>query len=115
MLTAIHVLLTYKCTGECDHCFLHCGPRCQGIFTLSQLRELLSEIEKIGTIDTVYFEGGEPFLFYAVLLNGLRMVRAAGVASRDRDQRLLGDLGGRCCALAAPYSRFGNRRLQRER
>lgn len=79
MLTGIHVLLTYKCTGECEHCFLHCGPRCEGAFTLQQLRELLREIEKIGTIDTVYFEGGEPFLFYAILLEGLRMVRAAGL------------------------------------
>ncbi|HME32428.1 MAG TPA: radical SAM protein [Terriglobales bacterium] len=79
MLTAIHVLLTYQCTSECDHCFLHCGPAREGTFTLSQLRELLREIKKIGTIDTVYFEGGEPFLFYAVLLAELRMVRDAGL------------------------------------
>ncbi|MGO9516702.1 MAG: radical SAM protein [Candidatus Korobacteraceae bacterium] len=79
MLTGIHVLLTYQCTGECDHCFLHCGPRCEGTFTLRQLRELVREIKQIGTVDTVYFEGGEPFLFYAVLLEGLRMVREAGL------------------------------------
>ena len=79
MLTAIHVLLTYQCTSECDHCFLHCGPHREGTFTLRQLRELLREIKKIPTIDTVYFEGGEPFLFYAVLLAGLRMVRDAGL------------------------------------
>jgi hypothetical protein len=79
VLTGIHILLTYKCTGECDHCFLHCGPRCEGTFTLHELRELLQEIKKIKTVDTVYFEGGEPFLFYAVLLEGLRMVRAAGL------------------------------------
>jgi len=81
MLTAIHVLLTYQCTGECDHCFLHCGPQRQGTFTLRQLRELLREIKQIKTIDTVYFEGGEPFLFYAVLLAGLRMVHDAGLHS----------------------------------
>ena len=79
MLTGIHLLLTYQCTGECDHCFLQCGPRCEGTFTVQQLRELLREIKQIGTIDTVYFEGGEPFLFYAVLLEGLRMVRDAGL------------------------------------
>lgn len=26
----------------------------------------------------MYFEGGEPFLFYPLLLEGLRLVRAAG-------------------------------------
>lgn len=81
MLTGIHVLLTYKCTNECDHCFLQCGPRCEGTFTLHQLRELLREIVKIPTVHTVYFEGGEPFLFYPVLLEGLRLVHIAGLKS----------------------------------
>jgi len=81
MLTGIHILLTYQCTGECDHCFLHCGPRSEGTFTLRQVRELLVEIGKIGTIKTVYFEGGEPFLFYAVLLAGLGSARDAGLQS----------------------------------
>ena len=81
MLTGIHVLLTYKCTNECDHCFLHCRPRCEGTFTLHQLRQLMREIVKIDTVDTVYFEGGEPFLFYPLLLEGLRLVRAAGLRS----------------------------------
>ena len=79
MLTGIHVLLTYQCTGECDHCFLHCSPQCEGTFTLQQIRALLYEIRKIGTVDTVYFEGGEPFLYYALLLESLRLVRAAGL------------------------------------
>jgi radical SAM family protein len=79
MLTGIHILLTYQCTGECDHCFLHCGPQRESTFTLRQLRELLREIKRIKTIDTIYFEGGEPFLFYAVLLAGLRMVHDAGL------------------------------------
>jgi len=79
MLTGIHILLTYQCTGECDHCFLHCGPQREGTFTLRQLHELLLEIKKIPAIETVYFEGGEPFLFYAVLLAGLQMVRDAGL------------------------------------
>ena len=79
MLTAIHVLLTYQCTSECDHCFLHCGPQREGTFTLSQIRQMLREIKRIKTVDAVYFEGGEPFLYYAVLLAALRMVRDLGL------------------------------------
>ncbi len=81
MLTGIHVLLTYKCTNECDHCFLHCGPHCEGTFTLHQIRELMREVVKIPTVDTVYFEGGEPFLFYPVLLEALHLVHVAGLKS----------------------------------
>lgn len=78
MITGIHILLTLKCTNECDHCFLHCGPGREATFTLGQLRTLVAQIRQIGTVNTVYFEGGEPFLFYPLLLQGLRMVRDAG-------------------------------------
>ena len=78
MLTGIHILLTLKCTNECDHCFLHCGPSREATFTIEQLRALIDQIKQLGTVTTVYFEGGEPFLFYPLLLEGLRMVRAAG-------------------------------------
>jgi hypothetical protein len=78
MLTGIHILLTLKCTNECDHCFLHCGPSREATFTIEQLRTLIHQIKQLGTVTVVYFEGGEPFLFYPLLLEGLRMVRAAG-------------------------------------
>jgi hypothetical protein len=78
VLTGIHILLTLKCTKECDHCFLHCGPTREATFTIGQLRTLIRQIKELGTVNIVYFEGGEPFLFYPLLLEGLRMVRAAG-------------------------------------
>ena len=79
MLTGIHVLLTYACNFECDHCFLYCGPHAKGTFTLNQLRKVLNEIIKIGTIESVYFEGGEPFLFYPLMVEGIRIARDKGL------------------------------------
>ena len=79
MLTGVHVLLTLKCSSECEHCFLHCGPSRDGTFTIEQLRTLIRQTKELGTVNIVYFEGGEPFLFYPLLLEGLRMVRAAGL------------------------------------
>jgi sulfatase maturation enzyme AslB (radical SAM superfamily) len=78
MLTGLHFLLTYMCNSECDHCFLFCSPRSKGTFTLNQIRELLDEAVKIGTIEWIYFEGGEPFLFYPVMLEGIKMARERG-------------------------------------
>ena len=78
MITGIHILLTLKCANQCDHCFLHCGPSLEATFTLGQLRDLIRQIEQLGTVNIVYFEGREPFLFYPLLLEGLRMARAAG-------------------------------------
>jgi hypothetical protein len=42
------------------------------------LRTLVRQVKQLGTVTVVYFEGGEPFLFYPLLLEGLRIVRAAG-------------------------------------
>ncbi len=78
MLTGLHFLLTYMCNSECDHCFVYSSPRARGTFTLSQIRELLDEAAKIGTIDWVYFEGGEPFLFYPIMLEGIKIARSRG-------------------------------------
>ncbi|NHJ22140.1 MAG: radical SAM protein [Candidatus Lokiarchaeota archaeon] len=78
MLTAIHFLLTYMCNFECDHCFLYCGPNSKGTFTLEQIRTVLEEAVKIGTIEWIYFEGGEPFLFYPIMVEGVKLAHEKG-------------------------------------
>lgn len=78
MLTGIHFLLTYACNLECDHCFLYCGPRAAGTFTVDQIRETLREARKIGSVEWIYFEGGEPFLYYPLMLEGIKLARDLG-------------------------------------
>ena len=78
MLTGIHILLTYKCLYECDHCFVYSSPRAEGTFTLKQIHNLLDEAEKIGTIEWIYFEGGEPTLYYPLLIEGIRSASQRG-------------------------------------
>jgi hypothetical protein len=80
-LTQIHFLLTYTCNFECDHCFLYCSPRAEGTFTVAQIREVLAEAEKLGTVEWIYYEGGEPFLYFPVMVEGLRLARAAGFST----------------------------------
>ena len=60
MLTGIHFLLTYICNFECDHCSLYCSPRSSGTFTVSQIRDVLDEAKKLGSVRSIYYEGGEP-------------------------------------------------------
>ncbi len=77
-LTGIHFLLSYQCTHECDHCFLWGSPAAGGVMTLAQVREVLRQAQDLGDIDTIYFEGGEPFLFYPIMVQGLREAAVAG-------------------------------------
>jgi hypothetical protein len=81
MLTGIHLLLTYTCSFECDHCFLYCGPRAEGTFILSQIRDVLGQAKATGTVEWIYFEGGEPFLFYPIMVEGLRLAKSAGFST----------------------------------
>ncbi len=78
MLTGLHVLLTYRCLFECDHCFVYSGPNAEGTFTLAQIRVALDQAKRLGTITRVFFEGGEPFLYYPLLLAAVREARARG-------------------------------------
>ncbi len=80
MLTQLHFLLTYMCTLACEHCFVCSSPAAEGTFTLTQISQLLDQCRATGTVDTVYFEGGEPFLFYPLLVGGVREARKRGFA-----------------------------------
>lgn len=78
MITGLHVLLTYTCPFACDHCFLFCGPERTGVSTLEKLTGLVRQAKEIKTIRSISFEGGEPFLYYGLLQEGIRQVTQAG-------------------------------------
>jgi MoaA/NifB/PqqE/SkfB family radical SAM enzyme len=71
-LTGLHLLLTYQCTLQCDHCFVLGSPWQSGTMTLKIIGEILKQGKDLGTVKSIYFEGGEPFLYYAVLLKGVQ-------------------------------------------
>lgn len=78
MLTGIHFILTYTCNFECDHCFLYCSPRARGAFSADQVEQVLDEASNIGTVEGIFFEGGEPFLYYPLLRHGIQQAAARG-------------------------------------
>jgi MoaA/NifB/PqqE/SkfB family radical SAM enzyme len=71
-LTGIHMLLTNQCTFECDHCFVWGSPWQSGVMTLPEIRTTLSQAVDLGTVRTIYFEGGEPFLYYSLLVQAVK-------------------------------------------
>ncbi len=77
-LQGLHVLLTYRCDAECDHCFVWGSPKTRGVFTLQHIKHLLSEAKKLGTVRSVSFEGGEPFLYYPLLAQAVDEAVAQG-------------------------------------
>jgi len=77
-ISELHLLLTYKCTSECDHCFVFGSPDAKGVMTIADIREILREAKKLGNIKCIYFEGGEPFLYYPIMLKGIKEANHMG-------------------------------------
>jgi len=46
--------------------------------TFAQIEGILQQGKDLGTLDWIYFEGGEPFLFYPVLKSGVDLARSHG-------------------------------------
>jgi len=75
-LSELHLLLTYECNLECDHCFAWGSPKQNGTMSLKNLREILQQAKRIDTLKWIYVEGGEPFLYYPILLKAVKMSAA---------------------------------------
>jgi len=76
-LNGLHILLTYQCTLECEHCFVWGGPRQDGTFTLELIETVLGQARE-AQVEWIYFEGGEPFLFYALLVESVKIAAGMG-------------------------------------
>jgi len=77
-LTGVHLLLTYECNFECDHCFVWGSPRQQGTMSPEQIGEILEQSKRLGTVEWVYFEGGEPFLDPPKLVEAVQRANQMG-------------------------------------
>ena len=76
-LESLHILLTYQCTYECDHCFVWGSPWQTGTLTFEQIERILQQAKEAGVTST-YFEGGEPFLYYPILVQAVRKAADMG-------------------------------------
>jgi MoaA/NifB/PqqE/SkfB family radical SAM enzyme len=76
-LEGLHILLTYQCNYECDHCFVWGSPWQTGTLTLEQIEQILEQAKE-ADVTSVYFEGGEPFLYYEILLQAVRKAADMG-------------------------------------
>jgi MoaA/NifB/PqqE/SkfB family radical SAM enzyme len=76
-LSGLHILLTYQCTFECDHCFVFGSPQQTGTLTLKKINNILKQARD-ADVEMIYFEGGEPSLYYATLLAGVKEAKCMG-------------------------------------
>lgn len=78
-LTGLHLLLTYRCIYECDHCFVHSSPRSEATMPLAMALDAVKEARATGTVTEIWIEGGEPFLHYPIMLEIVRCAANLGL------------------------------------
>lgn len=78
LLEELHLLLTYQCNFECDHCFVWGSPQQSKTMTLADIRNILNQAKMMESIEWIYFEGGEPFLYYPILVKAVQEANQMG-------------------------------------
>jgi hypothetical protein len=78
-LRGLHLLLTYRCTGECDHCFVHSSPRAEAAMPLALAIKGVQQAHDLGTVREIYLEGGEPFLHFPIMVEVIRHAAGLGL------------------------------------
>jgi len=76
-ISGLHILLTCQCTRECEHCFVWGSPRLRGVLGVERIELILNQAKEAG-VEWIYFEGGEPFIYYDVLVSGVLMAAEMG-------------------------------------
>jgi MoaA/NifB/PqqE/SkfB family radical SAM enzyme len=77
-LSGLHLLLTYECEFECDHCFVWGAPGQNGTMSDDSIIEILRQAREFGSIEWIYFEGGEAFMHHSLLCRGIQRATELG-------------------------------------
>ena len=72
------LVVTDRCTASCDHCYLSCSPKGRQVMDQELIGRSICEAKEQG-IKIVRFSGGEPFLYPALLEEGARLAKQAGM------------------------------------
>ena len=81
----VGIILSYRCHSGCKHCLYNCGPHWEKEpMSAETLREALEAVTVWPRTPQVHLTGGEPFLFFDLLLEGARIATELPVNGRGR-------------------------------
>ena len=76
----VGIILSYRCHSGCKHCLYNCGPQWEKEpMSAETLREALEAVTVWPRTPQVHLTGGEPFLFFDLLLEGARIATELGI------------------------------------
>ena len=77
--TDLGIIMSYQCQCACKHCLYNCGPRWKDWMSPQTLREALQATQAWRHHFQIHLTGGEPFLNFPLLLEGVRIAMELGI------------------------------------
>jgi len=77
--TDLGLILSYQCQCSCRHCLYNCGPQWTDWMSLQTLEQALRAVSGWDHRFQIHFTGGEPFLRFSLLLQGVRFASELGI------------------------------------
>lgn len=71
--------MSYRCQYACKHCLYNCGPRWRDWMSPGTLREALTATKAWRHRFRIHLTGGEPFLNFPLLLEGVKTAARLGI------------------------------------
>lgn len=75
----LYLILTYRCTSECSHCFASSSTSKNDPMKLHEIQEYLEKAKELGA-KPIWLLGGEPFLYFDLLLDAVESVKNLGLS-----------------------------------
>ncbi len=76
----VGIILTYRCHSGCKHCLYNCGPGWDlEAMPVETLQRALETVAGWTRPPQVHLTGGEPFIFFDLLLEGTRIAADLGI------------------------------------
>ena len=77
--TDLGIIMSYQCQCTCKHCLYNCGPRWKDWMSPDTLRDALRATQVWDHRFQVHLTGGEPFMNFPLLLEGVRIAAELGI------------------------------------
>ena len=109
--TDVVLNLTLRCPLRCSHCCYRSGPKASGVMSTRLMSRTIRSAASLGSVRTVHFSGGEPFLVPDLLISGVRLATRLGLRSAAVTSAYFAGTPGRAKTAIAPVAAAGLREL----
>jgi len=75
------LVVTDKCNAACDICCFSCSPEKGSVMDARLMADVIDQAAGVDGLRYIGFSGGEPFLYYDLLRDGLAHAKARGFAT----------------------------------